>query len=175
MRTFLTIALASILMGTAVSVFAQGEDEGAPIISFEDAMLQRAYNGEDHIGGRMARRILALQEAAAAAKFAYQLQSSSSSQAVVTIPTPDLSTLPSDGVVQTPDGDILTLSAAELRMLARMQSRGIEDTGDLHSGAPLYPSGAGTVIALLALACAVGVTYAWSWRMERKAMKIEVV
>jgi hypothetical protein len=65
MHKHLSIALLAMLLLTAVPALAQEEaDTGAPIVSIEEMLLQQALNGERHIDGRMAQRILQLQEKA---------------------------------------------------------------------------------------------------------------
>lgn len=176
MRTVLAITLSTVLLGTVVPAFAQ-EDTGAPVVSIEDAIYNDFLNNYGAPNGRRTARRAAEQEAEARARFESQLQSQTSSSVAPNAPaSPDLTTLPDNGQVQTPDGEILTLSASELRMLSRLQRAEAEGTvSGLHGGAPLYPSGMGTIVGIIALALAVCGTYVWAGRMEKKAMEAEVI
>jgi hypothetical protein len=180
MHKHLSIALLAMLLLTAVPALAQEEaDTGAPIVSIEEMLLQQALNGERHIDGRMAQRILQLQEKAQmdklAAAEAARLAAQSSSAGVVHAAAPDeqasssVPTISADGVNVTDGTQTIKLDAATFRLLARLQNRTQYANPALHSGAPLAPSGPGTILAVFAMALAVGLTYLRAWMLEKRS------
>ncbi len=179
MRTSLVTTAVLCLLLTAVPAWAQEEDIGdAPTVSIEEMLLQQALNGERHIDGRMSRRILELQEKEALAKLAaaeaalLAAQNPPEEEEVLYSAAPDEEGTPvisaDDGITVTSGGETITLSATSLRLLARLQNRSGYANPALHSGAPLAPTGPGTILAVFVMALAVGFTYLRAWMLEKK-------
>lgn len=181
MRSFLSLTLATTLLFSAAPAVAQEEDDGAPILSIEDVLLQQALNGEIPINGRMAERIRLLQEERArllAEKAQQELMSRFSSAVTEHAAAPAEETamdkeMPEndDTVTVSANGKTLVLSAADVRLLDRLQrnrtTNFIRSTA-LHSGAPLAGTGLETVLTLCALALAVGLTFMRAWMLEKR-------
>ena len=181
MHTHLTLGLVvTTLVLTAVPALAQEEDLGAPSpATIEDMLLQQALSGQRHIDGRMSARILQMQEqvqldklaAAEAAKLAAQsssvgvLHTAATEESTSSVPTLSAD----DSITVSAGGQTVTLSAASLRLLARLQNRSTSYANPaLHSGAPLAPTGPGTILAVFVLALAVCFTYLRAWMLEKK-------
>lgn len=177
MHKQITIWLAALLMLTAAPAVAQEDEElgDAPSVSIEDMLLQQALNGERHIDGRMAQRILdmqaKMQEEKLAAIEAARLEAQNPSVGVSHTAAPDeaIPTVSADeDVTVNANGETITLSAQTLRLLSRLQNRNAYTGAGIHSGAPLAPTGPGTVLAIFVLGLAVGFTYLRAWMLEKK-------
>ncbi len=183
MHKHLSIGLLALsLLTTATPVIAQEDEElgDAPSVSLEEMLLQEALSGQRHIDGRMSQRIQALQEkqqleklaAMEAALLAAQSSSSAGVQHAAASEEEtyeeDIPTVSANGLQVTDGTQTITLDAATFRMLARLQNRTQYANPALHSGAPLAPTGPGTILAVFAMALAVGFTYLRAWMLEKK-------
>lgn len=179
MHKHLMLGLTTLLLLTAAPAVAQEDEElgDAPIVSIEDMLLQQALNGERHIDGRMAQRILdmqaQLQEAKLAAMEAERLAAQNANTGVSHTAAPDepmteTPTLSAEDMNVTDGTNTITLDAATFRLLARLQNRNAYANPALHSGAPLAPTGPGTILAIFVMGLAVGFTYLRAWMLEKK-------